>query len=224
MKSVAWAKWCQSSLSSGGRKISRWATQAERYPQTPRQEAPLAKLQRIQAEWQGVWGHTPVVHIPRPENLVEQNWLMPGLASLPRDSQPSSGPIPPARSGGSQFYTHTHTRAHARVYMVLPRGPGGLWGYMRSLLMLSLPSPLMRANVCRPLRWLRSAARFGPFSVAQWWGPMVGGQATWPCCVTGRSGRSPAFSTCPNVLAIRLETSSISFSLTSQAAARDPSV
>ena len=43
-------KWCQSSLAKGGRKVIQWIAQPEKHPQSPHQEAPTMKIQRIQQE------------------------------------------------------------------------------------------------------------------------------------------------------------------------------
>ena len=54
-QSVSWEKWCQSSLSQGGRKVIQRLSQPESNPQSALQEAPATKLQRIMAEWSQIW-------------------------------------------------------------------------------------------------------------------------------------------------------------------------
>ena len=57
--SKAWARWCQSSLATGGKAVIRWMKAPERGLQAPCYEAPGRKLDRITEEWQGIWGVPP---------------------------------------------------------------------------------------------------------------------------------------------------------------------
>ena len=98
--SKGWQRWCRTSVIAGSSALIKWAKRPETELPLMQFEAQETKLQRVQQEWQTIWGYTPPVTI--------------GLDKIPTTSSSSATDDSPIRvtSKGVEKLCTRGKRAH----------------------------------------------------------------------------------------------------------------